>query len=222
MSVARRLALACLVLGVAAAAVFLAAPGLDLAAARLFVRPEGGFVLSGIAGLQAVTRALRLGAYGVFGALALGLAARSALPWLRARVAPATLVYLLAAVAIGPGLVTNVLLKDHIGRARPSQVVEFGGTQRFTPPLVISDQCARNCSFVAGDPSIGFTLVAFALAFPVARRRLMSAGIAAGAALGLMRMAQGAHFLSDVIFSGVVNVLVFAALYELILARRAP
>jgi membrane-associated PAP2 superfamily phosphatase len=48
----------------------------------------------------------------------------------------------------------------------------------------------------------------------------MLAGLVAGALLGLMRMAGGGHFLSDVIFSGVANGLIFALLYELILARR--
>ena len=48
----------------------------------------------------------------------------------------------------------------------------------------------------------------------------MASGLAFGFALGFMRMGQGAHFLSDVIFSFVANGLVFAALYGLILKKR--
>jgi lipid A 4'-phosphatase len=220
MSAARRLILASLAVGMFAAAVFLAAPELDLRAARVFYRAGEGFVLQGVPGLPLVTRGLNLGAYLVVAALALALVARMAISRIKPWVAPAALVYLIASVAIGPGLVTNVLLKDQFGRARPKQVVEFGGTRQFTPPLVMTDQCARNCSFVAGDPSMGFTLIAVALAFPARRRQFLIAGFAAGGALGLMRMGQGEHFLSDVIFSGVFNTLVFALLYELILARR--
>jgi len=53
---------------------------------------------------------------------------------------------------------------------------------------------------LCGDASVGFGLVA--LAFVARRPRpWLLAGIAAGAALGLMRMAQGGHYLSDVVFA---------------------
>ena len=67
-----------------------------------------------------------------------------------------------------------------------------------------SDQCARNCSFPAGDPAIGFYLVSAALlaGSAPARRNGVIAAIAAGAVLGVVRVAQGGHFLSDVIASG--------------------
>ena len=62
--------------------------------------------------------------------------------------------FLAAMLAIGPGLVANVILKDNWGRARPRQVVEFGGTKQFTPPLVPVRECVRNCSFVSGEASV--------------------------------------------------------------------
>jgi lipid A 4'-phosphatase len=47
---------------------------------------------------------------------------------------------------------------------------------------------------------VGYALLAFA--FYCRRPRLwLGIGIGAGSALGLMRMGQGGHFLSDVIFS---------------------
>ena len=54
----------------------------------------------------------------------------------------------LAALLLGPGWVVNEALKNHWGRARPEQVSDFGGAQRFTPALQPADQCVKNCSFV--------------------------------------------------------------------------
>ena len=40
---------------------------------------------------------------------------------------------------LGPGLLVNVVLKDNsTGRARPSQVLEFGGSHQFSSPFEIS------------------------------------------------------------------------------------
>lgn len=112
--------------------------------------------------------------------------------------------FLLAGLIVAPGLLANSVFKDHWGRARPHQIEEFGGTARFTPPVLPSDQCQRNCSFVAGDPSFGFYL--HALFYVVPRRyarRAFLGGLAAGTAFGLARMAMGAHFFSDVVFAAV-------------------
>ena len=97
------------------------------------------------------------------------------------------LVYLIAVIAIGPGLLVNVVLKDHWGRARPRDVVEFGGTKAFTPAFVISDQCPKNCSFVAGHPSMAFAMVALVLvaAGPRPRRAgLIALVVAVGMLVG--------------------------------------
>lgn len=125
--------------------------------------------------------------------------------------------FLLFTLGIGPGLFVNVVLKDHWGRARPFRVTEFGGDRRFTAAFVVSDQCKTNCSFVSGDASLGYFGLAF---FFIARRRrtfIAGAAILAGTLLGLVRMAQGAHFLSDVIFSGVFTFLAAWLLYFLLL-----
>lgn len=129
------------------------------------------------------------------------------------------IIFLLFTLGIGPGLVVNTILKDHCGRARPLQVSEFGGNRQFTPAFVISDQCKTNCSFVSGDASLGYFGLAF---FFVTRRRrilIASAAVVAGTLIGLVRMAQGAHFLSDVIFAGVFTFLAGWLLYFLILYR---
>lgn len=113
---------------------------------------------------------------------------------------------LLVVLAIGPGLVVNGILKEHWGRARPRDVTEFGGDRRFTPAFVISDQCERNCSFTAGHPSAGFALAALGYAYSSRRRRrqVIAAATGFGLLVGLARVAAGGHFLSDVLFSGVI------------------
>lgn len=125
------------------------------------------------------------------------------------------------ALVLGPGLVTNVIFKDHWGRARPMQVEEFGGFAQFTPALEPANQCAKNCSFVSGDASFGFFFHSFAYIAPRRRRQLFWAGMGIGALCGLMRIGMGAHFLSDVLFGGVFTLLVSAGLYGALFGRRA-
>lgn len=122
--------------------------------------------------------------------------------------------YLFVALAVGPGLVVNTIFKDMWGRARPSQIVMFGGTKIFTPAFVVSDQCKVNCSFVSGDPSIGFYFFALALAIPRRRKLFTITAFSLGTLFGITRIIQGGHFLSDVIFSGIFT---FAASYLLYL-----
>lgn len=122
--------------------------------------------------------------------------------------------FLAAMLAIGPGLVANVIFKDNWGRARPRQVVEFGGKKQFTPPLVPARECARNCSFVSGEASSAFApFFAAALLLPQVRITLLASGAFMGLAAGLIRMSQGGHFLSDVLFAGIFMALTASALH---------
>ena len=206
---------------VTASAVFSLFPGIDLWASGLFYRAGGGFFLGGswpiravYAAVPHVTEAVVVGVPTLF---LLSLLLRRPLWRIDARVA----LFLLLALALGPGLLVNTVLKDHWGRARPSQVTEFGGTQHFTPALLPSDQCARNCSFPGGHPAIGFSLVSFAFLVRAPRRRhlAVSAAVAAGAVIGLARMAQGGHFLSDVVFAGFLVIATSWLLYQALLVQ---
>lgn len=189
----------------AAAVLFVMFPGIDIAVSRWFYEPGRGFPLSRawpFLDLHEAVPELLIGIAAIIGALAAyNLIRGSNVGGIRLR----AVLYLLAAMALGPGLLVNVILKDNWGRARPYQVSELGGERVFTPAFVISDQCPRNCSFVAGDASAGFVLIALALLLPQPWRRIATvAAIGMGAALGLNRVVMGGHFLSDVVFCGLL------------------
>ena len=57
-------------------------------------------------------------------------------------------------------VVVNVFLKGLWGRARPNDVLDFGGSDVFTPWHNISNACTSNCSFVSGDAAVGFSFLA--------------------------------------------------------------
>ncbi|MBX6323492.1 MAG: phosphatase PAP2 family protein [Rhodospirillaceae bacterium] len=208
-------------------------PGLDLQVSAAFYRPGRGFLFATAPGYEALRAGFELarraigdlvGVFVVAAAVAGGLAAR------RRGVILGTgtrcWAFLLMALLVGPGLLVNVVLKEHWGRARPVDTVPFGGGHTFTAALQPSRACAHNCSFVAGDPSLGF----YVQAFGYVRRRRQGAwlvgGLAAGGLIGLLRIGLGAHFLSDVIFCGLLVLGVNAALYLALFAtghrRAAP
>lgn len=127
--------------------------------------------------------------------------------------------FVIICILAGPLIVTNLGFKNHWGRARPRDVVELGGRHAYTPPLQPAHECRRNCSFVSGEASsifaVGFTA---AILFPLEAPLLLPLAIALGCLAGLVRMIQGGHFLSDVIFAGIVNAmatsLVFLAMQK--------
>jgi lipid A 4'-phosphatase len=123
------------------------------------------------------------------------------------------LIFLLSACLIGPGLMVNLILKDNWGRPRPRQTIEFGGQKKFEPPLSPSFECSKCYSFVSGHASIGFYF--FSLALLTRKRRWLLLPAIAGITIGSARIVQGAHFFSDVIFSGWVIWFTTLLLYHL-------
>lgn len=209
------------VLAAVSAVVFLAFPDIDLAVSARFIRDDGKFLLRGSAisdfidlyvrpGLRfALVAFVLYGGWRLFGPRAQRL--RSFRP----------LVFVVLALAIGPGLLVNAVLKEHWGRARPVAVAEFGGDKMFTPALVIADQCRGNCSFVSGDASAAFATLALAL---LARRRRVlwtGAALAFGCAASAQRVMNGSHFLSDVVFAALITVATVLLCYRWIIEGRA-
>jgi lipid A 4'-phosphatase len=126
--------------------------------------------------------------------------------WSDARRWRASAVFLVLVMLIGPGLVTNLLLKEHWGRPRPRQVQEFGGQYPFEPVLIY-DVSSPGRSFPSGHASGAFIFVAlyFVALFQGwssrVRWSLFWAGLLFGAAMGMARILQGGHFASDVMWA---------------------
>lgn len=183
-----------------AALLFSLWPGFDLWVSRQAYDPARGFIGEQLGWVEAIYASAR---WLTIAALLLGLVllAGSFIKrwqgrWPRRGVGA----FLLVSLLLGPGLMVNGVLKEHWGRARPHQVVEFGGSQPFTPALLPTNHCERNCSFVSGHSSIGFWWLALGLAWPRWRRQAMALGLVLGGALSVARIMQGGHFLSDTVF----------------------
>lgn len=203
-----------------AALLFTAFPGLDLWASSLFF-VDGDFVLRKSPPAEVVLDTLRNGARAIITVLVAYLLVRLAIDRRRWLEANRGLIALMLCLALGPGLLVNGVLKESWGRARPKEVMEFGGIARFTPALQPADQCPHNCSFPAGDPSVAFATLSVALLVGRRRRLAVAAALGLGAAVGALRMAEGAHFLSDVVFSGIVTAAVAAPVHRWMIEGRA-
>jgi lipid A 4'-phosphatase len=119
------------------------------------------------------------------------------------------MIFLIATIAIGPGLIINLGLKDHMHRPRPYQTQEFNGPDPFRPWY--EDNCAykTNCSFVSGEAATGFWMVAPASVLPPPwRGPAIVAAFAFGIGASLLRMAFGGHYLSDVLLGGLITLIV--------------
>jgi membrane-associated PAP2 superfamily phosphatase len=127
------------------------------------------------------------------------------------------ILFLTATLALGPGLVVNVGLKDHWGRSRPIDVIQFGGPEHFVAWWDPRGDCPNNCSFVSGDVSGAFwTLAPAVLAPPAFRAVAVGAALALGTGMAVMRLMAGGHFTSDVIFAGVLTFLIIWVVHGLI------
>ena len=109
-------------------------------------------------------------------------------------------------IALGPGLATWAM-KEHTLRARPMDVVQFGGTRQFTPAFVQATQCSDNCAFTSGHAACGFFFASLMLLDPRRRWRWVATGVVAGLAVSLARVSVGAHWLSDVLWAFPVTLL---------------
>jgi lipid A 4'-phosphatase len=200
---------------------FLLVPSIDLAATGLFYVPGEGFPLGTWAPLEAVEDAVPWITKLIVATVALGAVWLALIGRPLWRLDRKALVFLVAATALGPGLIANTVLKDNWGRARPYQTDLFGGTRQFTPAPLPGVQCERNCAFVSGHAALAFSLVSFALLLPVGRRRRLAVAVAAGFGMlvGIGRIAAGGHFLSDVVYAGLIVIATSWLLYEAIVAR---
>ena len=178
--------------------------GLDLDIARTLYRPGSGFIGRGT-----------LGEAGRFLGYMIPFVTLAAfvLGWLAARLGWPTpftpkgrdVIFLGIAMLLGPGLIVNLGMKDHLHRPRPSQTSEFGGAREYRAFYQFNGTCPKNCSFPSGEAAEAFWMLAPASLAPAPlRAQAITAAVVFGVAVGGLRMAFGGHFLSDVVVAGIV------------------
>lgn len=188
-------------------AVFAIWPNLDLIVAHFFY-DGGGFI--GQAGLDKFGRDFfRVTPFVVLAAYALLWLLKRRGRWAGWAPSGRAMIFVIATMIIGPGLVVNLGLKDHWHRPRPVQTEQFSGPHEFKPWYEDDGACRKNCSFVSGEASTGFWMVAPAMALPPpAREPAIVAAFAFGFGASLLRLAFGGHYLSDVLLGGLVTLII--------------
>lgn len=118
---------------------------------------------------------------------------------------------LVLTLGVGAGLIVHGIFKDHWGRPRPRQIIEFSGSKEFYPFYKPNffDHPEQGKSFPCGHCSTGFYFfVLIPLGRQLKKRWLVYLGVILGTFLGVVlsyaRIAQGGHFFSDVLFSALI------------------
>jgi len=192
-------------------------PTLDVAISSLayghegFVLPRSGLVLA-MSWLVTI-----LSWVAVLGALLLLVATlRAGRPVVWALDTPRLLLVLLTFLLV-PGLLVNTILKHHVGRARPIEIVQFGGDAQFSRAGFPADQCRRNCTFPSGEASAAFALAAVGVA--TGSPAVLAGALVIGTLVSIVRVLTGAHFVSDVASSAVLTLLAIVLLDRLLVQR---
>lgn len=202
---------------------FLLVPGVDMAFSAAFHEAGAGFSLSQDPLLRALRKSstwvMGLALLGVLGALIKRVVAGRPFTSRTARKAW----FLLAGLAVGPGLLVNGTLKGLWGRPRPVHLEAFGGEAPYVPVWKVTDWCDANCSFVSGEAaSAAWTVAAVVMLPPAVRRWVIAPAVVHGAALSLNRLAFGGHFLSDVLLSWSLTALVLGLLWRVMVEAPEP
>lgn len=149
---------------------------------------------------------------GLLGALAFGFSFRGTKH--RHWRGPGLFLFLL--LALGPGLLVNGILKPVFGRPRPTDVTDLGGLWQFQRALHPGVP-GRGVSFPSGHAASAWYFLGLPFLFRGWRRWLAAFfAVAFGALMAFARVSQGAHFVSDTLFSGALLLLLAAGLSPLI------
>lgn len=205
---------------------FQTAPSLDLAVARWFfdeaacsqsVVASGkfcaGFTFGGTPWMSAIREVLHP-VPAMLGVIALVMLAVEV--WIGKRWRDAGVrvkAVLVATLLVGPGLIVNGILKANWGRPRPWMTEDFGGWLAFVEAGINTDLCRANCSFVSGEAAAAGWLLCLALLLGM--HRYVWPAVAVGAISVMMaglRIAFGAHYLSDAVLGYTMTVAIFVVL----------
>lgn len=117
-------------------------------------------------------------------------------------------------LVIGNLLVVDFLLKEHWGRPRPYH--QYIGEARFESYsfMPVGDwggACVSNCSFVSGEANALFWMVCATAILPAGiRKPAFIVALVLATAGSMLRVAFGAHYISDVVVGGLLAALIFS------------
>lgn len=118
-------------------------------------------------------------------------------------------------VILGPGLIVNGILKPFWGRPRPADTVMFGGKELYRGVFEPAGPGGGK-SFVCGHCANAFAIASGVSFFPYCpglAGLFLGAGLAMGTLGSFARIAQGAHYLSDTVWAGIIVLSIIAWLY---------
>jgi membrane-associated PAP2 superfamily phosphatase len=204
-----------------ATAVMLMGLPLDLAVAGQFYDPDKGRFLAATNPYVGMLRDNGLVAIITCVSAIIGALATRMLR-LPAQIIPGrVVVFLVSTLALGPGLIVNVGLKDHWHRPRPVHVTEFGGDKAYVDWWNPRGTCERNCSFVSGEAASAAWMFAPAMLAPPQWRAAALAGAAVfTAVISFARMAAGGHFFTDVLFAVLLTMVLITMMHRVIFRWR--
>ncbi|MDL2400376.1 phosphatase PAP2 family protein [Rhizobium mayense] len=120
----------------------------------------------------------------------------------------------LLSLAIGCGLIVNLMLKEYSGRPRPRDTNLFGGALDFAQAGSFAGKCLRNCSFISGEASSAGWLLCLILLLPPRWRLPLGVPLAVvSIMMPTMRVLTGAHYLSDAVLGWLSSLVIFAAVW---------
>ncbi|RKD72441.1 MULTISPECIES: phosphatase PAP2 family protein [unclassified Rhizobium] len=198
--------------------VFVVFPKLDLTITRLFAHGHL-FWLAENPWLRVVRDGARQSQAYILGTMAVIIVLHVFLPGRLRFCAPHKPLFVLLSFAAGPLLVVQTL-KVAIGRVRPRELIEFGGSADFTPVWQFSAACTRNCSFPSGEAAAAAAALSL-LVFAPAGRRWIAALILAPCLLfvAFNRVIFGAHFMSDVMLGWLLTMFAMVVIWRWIEAN---
>jgi lipid A 4'-phosphatase len=192
----------CLSLFVLSAVIFINFPQIDLWVSSLFYGGQGHFPANDLGWVKAIYHFTPWMGRSIFFISICILLVATLKPQKISRKYWRRAASLAAIIVLGIGLLIHVILKDGMGRPRPRDVQMFAGPTSFVPLFKPSQFCSTNCSFVSGHAAVGFSLMSLGMLGARRRRQFWwVTGLIAGSSIGMVRVAQGGHFLSDVVFS---------------------
>ena len=198
-------------------------PDLDLRVAALFYVSPQHFAADTPLG-RVARDAAWFSPFILLGALVLtSLAARLNLWPQRRALTTRSLAFVVLSFALSPGLLVYGTFKPLAHRPRPHNVTAFGGPDLFRPLGRFDGACTHSCSFPSGETAGALWTLAPASLLPLPWRG-MATGTALlfGAATGLLRIAFGGHFLSDVLGAAFFTLLSVGLALRLVRPRPAP